>query len=190
MPPVEPDRAAGGVLEGRDGVEERDVPTHAQLGLERVEIETLVVHRERHDLRAFPRQDLQRSIVGRALDEHAARPLRELDGGVEDEALQPAGRQEDLSGLDAVPFREQLPERAVAAARAVGEDRDPVALERRAGTIRDQGLIEAFRRRSAAGERDRCHVEERTGTGLGACMGTGHGVESEATAIVVIRESA
>ena len=70
---LDPDRAAGRVLERRDRVEERDRPALAQLGLERVEVEALVVHRERHDVRAVARQDLQRPVVGRRLDEHAAR---------------------------------------------------------------------------------------------------------------------
>ena len=116
-----------------------------ELGLERVEVEALVVHRERHDLGSVAREDLQRPVVGRPLDEHAPRPHGELHGGVEHEALQAARRQEDAAGLDAVALREHLAQRAVATARAVGEDRDPVALERRAGAVGDQGRVEAFR---------------------------------------------
>ena len=160
---LDADRAAGRILEGRDRVEERHRAALAELGFERVEVEALVVHRERHDLGAVAREDLQRPVVGRPLDEHAPRPHGELHGRVEDEPLQPARRQEDAARLDAVPLREQLPQRAVATARAVGEDRDPVPLERGTRAVGDQRRVEALRRRSAAGERDRCHVRSLPG---------------------------
>ena len=162
------DRAAGRILEGRDRVEERHRPALRELGLERVQVEPLVVHRERHHLGPVARQDLQRPVVGRPLDEHASRPHGELHGGVEHEALQATRRQVDAAGLDAVPLREHLPQRAVATARAVREHRDPVTLERRAGTVGDQGRVEAFRGRSAAGKRDRCHVRSLPGRLAGA----------------------
>ena len=182
------DRAAGRVLEGRDRVEERDRAALRELGLERVEVEPLVVHRERHHLGALAREDLQRPVVRRPLDEHATRPHGELDGGVEDEALQAARRQEDAAGLDAVALREHLAQRAVATARAVGEHRDPVPLERRAGTVGDQGRVEAFRGRSAAGKRDRCHVRSLPGRLRRSWMRTASGGESGATATVIHRE--
>ncbi len=154
---LDADRATGGVLEGRDRVEERDLASSAELGLESVEIEALLVHGQRHDLRPVARQDLQGPVVGRPLDEHTTRPRGELHGRVEHEPLQPAGRQKHPARLDAVPFREQLPQRTVAAARPVRQDRDPVALERRRRAVGDQLLVEAFRRGCSARERDRCH---------------------------------
>ncbi len=171
-PALRPDRAAGRVLERRNRIEERDRPTQAQLGLERVEVEALVVHRERHDLRPVTRQDLQRPVVGRPLDEHAPGPQRQLNGRVEDEPLQAAGRQEDAARLDVMPLREQLPQRPVAATGAVRQDRRPVALERGARAIRDQRLVEAFRRGCAPRERDRCHARSVPGSSRRGWMRT------------------
>ena len=97
------ERPAARVLERRDRVEERDVAAPAELPLERVGVEALVVHRQRDHLGAFPREDLQRPVVGRALDEHTTGPARELLGRVEDEALQPARRDRHPAG--ATPWR-------------------------------------------------------------------------------------
>ena len=159
-----PCRSCGRTGSGRsDRVEERHRAALRELGLQRVQVEPLIVHRERHHLGALTREDLQRPVVRRPLDEHAARPHGELDGGVEDEALQPTRRQIDPAGLDPVPLREHLPERAVATTRAVRQHRDPIPVEHRAGTVGDQGRVEAFRGRSAAGKGDRCHVRSLPG---------------------------
>ena len=129
-PTIRPERATGRILEGGDRVEERDLAAALQLGFERVEVEALVVHRDGHDLCSVPREDLQRAVVRRPLDEHPPRPLRELRRRVEDEALEAAGRDEDPVRRDAVLGREHLAQRAVATAGAVGEDRRAVTLER------------------------------------------------------------
>ena len=156
--PLHAERPSGRVLEGRDRVEERDVAAAAKLGFERVEVEALVVHRQRYDLDAFAREDLQRPIVGRRLHEDATGLPQELRGNVEDEALEPAGRDEDAARLNVVTRCERLPQRPVAAARPVRENRRPVALESRTRTVGDERRIEAFGRRSAARKRDRSHA--------------------------------
>ena len=156
------ERATARVLEGRDGVEERDVAAARELRLERLRVEPLVVHLERDDLDALPAEELQRAIVGRALDEHAPGSPRELRGDVEDEALQSTRREEDPARVDPVTLAEQLPQRPVPATRAVREDRPTVALERHAGAVREQLGVEAGRRGRASGERDRCHRVEPT----------------------------
>ena len=96
--------------------------------LERIGIEPLLVHRERDDLGAIAREDLQRPVVARRLDEHAPGPARELLSRVEHEPLKTADREHDALGRDAVPLRDPLPERCVAAARAVREDLRAVPL--------------------------------------------------------------
>ena len=54
-----------------------------------------MIHRERDDLDPFAREDLQRPVVRRALDEDAAGPALEGLGRVEHEAQQPADGQHD-----------------------------------------------------------------------------------------------
>ena len=137
------ERSAARVLEGRDRVEERDVAAARELRLERVGVEPLVVHLDGDDLDALPAEELQRPIVGRPFDEDAPGSARELRGGVEDEALQPARREEDPAGVDPVTLPEQLSQRPVAPTRAIGEDRPTVTLERLAGAVREQLGVEA-----------------------------------------------
>ena len=166
-------RPAGRVLEGRDRVEERDRTALAQLRLERVEVEPLLVHRQGDDLRALTGQHLQRPVIRGRFDEHAPGPARELQRGVEDESLQAAGREEDAARLDAVALREHLAQRAVAPTRAVGEDRDPVPLEGGARAVADEPRIEAFGRGGTPGERDRGHRGKPNRSVRGRRPGTG-----------------
>ena len=105
------------------------------------------------DVGAQTSEDLQRPIVGRRLDEHAARPGREELLRVEDEALEPTCRQEDPARIDAVAGAERLAQRRVAAAGAVGEH-GGVDLDRGARAVGEQLGVEALRRRRATGERD------------------------------------
>ena len=152
------ERAAARVLEGGDRVQERDRSVASQLGGERVEVETLLVHRQRDDLGPLPRKDLQRSVVRGALDEHASGTTLELERGVVRESLQAADREEDALWPDAVPRGQELAQRAVAAARAVRENRLSVALEGHGRAVGEERRVETLGRRGAARERDRCHV--------------------------------
>ena len=79
-----------------------------ELGLERVGVEALVVHRQRDDLDTLAREDLQRAVVARRLDEHSPGRARELLRRVEDEALKPADRENDARRLDAVACGDPL----------------------------------------------------------------------------------
>ena len=162
LPPRLAERSPARVLERRDRVEERDVAPARELGLEHVGVEPLLVHRERDDLGPVPAEDLQRPVVGRPFDEHAARAALELDGGVEDEALEPAGRDEDPARVDAVTRREELAQRAVAAARPVREDRLAVSLEHGGRAVRHEPDVDALRGRGAAREGDGGHADEPT----------------------------
>ena len=154
---IGPERATGGILERGNRVEERDLAATLQLGFEHVEVESLVVHGDRYDLRSVPGEDLQRAVVRRPLDEHPPRPLSELCRRIEDEALEPAGRDEDPVRCDVVLGREHLAQRAVATACAVGEDRGAVTLERCARAVGNERLVEALGRRGAPGKGDRGH---------------------------------
>ena len=171
------ERATAGVLEGRDGVEERDVASAGELRLERLRVEPFVVHLERDDVDPLPAQELQRAIVGRALDEHAPGTKRELRGDVEDEPLQSTRREEDPARVDPVTLAEQLPQRPVPATGAVREDRPTVALERHAGAVREQLGVEAGRRGCASGERDRCHPSSLPPAPAGAAATVHHMVD-------------
>ena len=157
------ERPPARILERRDRVEERDVAAARKLGGQRVGIEPLLVHRQRHDVRPGLGEQLQRPVVGRPLDEDASRPAREQLGGVEDEPLQPAARDRDPGRGHAVALAEQLPQRAVATAGAVGEDRRPVALERRPRAVGDQVGREAFGGGRAARKGDRRHRQHPNG---------------------------
>ena len=86
--------AAARVLEGRDRVEEGDVAAPLELRLERIRVETLVVHRQRDRLDTAPAEELQRAVVRRRLDEDAPRAPLQLGRRVEVEALQAAGGDE------------------------------------------------------------------------------------------------
>src|SRR5258705_3130234 len=87
-------RATARILERRDRVEERGLLTLCERSLERVDLQTLVVHRQADDLGAETREDLQRPVVRRGLDEHARASLHELLGE-EDEALERTARDDD-----------------------------------------------------------------------------------------------
>ncbi len=110
---------------------------------------------ERDDLDPVAGEDLERTVVARRLDEHAPRPARELLGGVEDEPLEAADREDDAPGGDAVPLRDPLPKRRVAAARAVREDPGAVALRHRVRALGELRGRDQLGRRGAASERDR-----------------------------------
>ena len=145
--PIERERPAARVLERRDRVEEGEIPLRQLVGEK-----TLLVHRHRDDFGAEPREDLERPVVGRRLDEDALAAGELL--GEEHETLERPARDDDTSRLDAVPLGEPLAQRAVAAAGAVAEDRAAVALERSPGALREFLDGEALRRGDAAGERD------------------------------------
>ena len=103
------ERSTARVLEGRNRVQEgRRIGARAKLGVERVGVEALVVHREGHDLDAFAREHLERAVVARCLDEDAPGSTRELLGGVEDESLQAPDGEDDALGGDAVALRDPL----------------------------------------------------------------------------------
>ena len=80
-----------GILKGRDRVEERRPA--AELLLERVDVEPVVVLRDRHDLRPELAEDLQRPVVGGCL--HKEAPLPGEVVGEEDEPLERAVRDEN-----------------------------------------------------------------------------------------------
>ena len=144
------------VLEGRDRVEEgRRFAAALQLVLERIGIQAFVVHRESHDLGAFAREDLQRPVVARRLDEHAAGPPRELLGRVEHEPLKTSDGEHDPPGETLVPRRDPLAERCVAAARAVREDPCAVSLRDRVSAVGELLARDELGRGRAAGEGDR-----------------------------------
>ena len=112
------------------------------------------------------REDLERAVVRRRLHEHAARSPRELLGGVEDESLESADREDDPLRPDAVPPRDPLTKRPVATARPVREapSRRRAAPPRmrtprapRPGPARAQGLRE--RRKWAAPTPRRAYVK-------------------------------
>ena len=109
-PPFRRERPAARVLEGRDRVEEADRAVR-EVASERVGIEPLVVHLHRANLGAEAGEELQRPVVGRRLDEDAARPRLEELLGVEEEALERAGGEQHSAGIDPVPCREQLAQR-------------------------------------------------------------------------------
>ena len=155
------ERSAARVLERRDRVEERDrrrrgasSASSASGSSPSSSIGSATISTP------CQREELQRPVVGRRLDEHAARPPRQLDRGVEDEALQAARRDEDARRVDAVPLAR--------AARAAGRTRRPVPYERMvvpsrssAAAARSPRSAAASRHSgagSAARERDRGHA--------------------------------
>jgi hypothetical protein len=152
LAPRSRERPAARVLERRNRVDEARRP-RSELASERIGVEPLVVHRQRHDFRAEPREDLQRPVVGGRLDEHAPGSLGQELLRVEDEALEAAIGEEDPARIDFVPTAEPLPQRRVTPAGAVGEHRR-VAFDRRAGAIGEQLRVEALRGGRSAGERD------------------------------------
>src|SRR5207244_11467388 len=85
----------------------------------------------------------------------------------EDEPLERAARDDDARRLDAVPRRDPLTQRRVAAARTVGEDGLPVALDRRARAVRELGDGKAFGRGDAAREGDQTHALSLAGAARG-----------------------
>ena len=109
---------------------------------------------ERHfpELPALGCEYPPRAVIGRPLDEHAARPQR---GENEVESLQRAVRHDDTLGKDAVPLADPLAQRLVAERAPVREDRSAVAAQRLACAIGQLLDRQALRRRNASCERDR-----------------------------------
>ena len=143
------------VLERRDRVQERrPLAPAAEFDVECVRIETFLVHLERDDLDPVAGEDLERTVVGRRLHQHAPGGSRELLGGVEDESLKPSDREHDPLRLDAVPPRDPLPERPVPAARPVREDPCAVALRHRIRALRKLRGRDQLGRRGSASEGD------------------------------------
>ena len=119
-------------------------------------VEAFLVHRHRDDLRSELAEELERPVVRRLLDEHArvaAEALRE-----EDEALEPAVRDEHALALDSVAFGDPVAERLVAARRAVREDRPPVGEERGARALGKLVDRQALGCGNPARKGDRRHV--------------------------------
>src|SRR5213595_1770674 len=112
----------------RDRVQEGRLVALCKRALERVDLEAVVVHRQTDDVGTEPRQDLQRAVVRRRLDEHSGSGPDELLDQ-EHESLQGAARDDDPRRLDAVPLGDPLAKRAVAPARAVRENGRAVALD-------------------------------------------------------------
>ena len=127
----------------------------ASSSLERVRVESFVVHRERHDVGSQAREDLQRAVVGRRLDEHAAGPRPEQLLRVEDESLEPSRRQQDPARIDAVAGAERLAQRPVAAAGPVGEHRR-VGLDRGRARSRRAGRRRGTPARARHGQTRSC----------------------------------
>ena len=97
-----------------------------------------------------------RSYVGASTSTRVPAPDELL--GEEDEALERAARDHDHARrLDAVPLGEPLAQRPVAAARAVGEDRPAVALDRGARAVGELLDGKALGRGHSARERDHIH---------------------------------
>ena len=114
-PALGAERAPARVLERRDRVEKGDVAAAIELGLERAEVETLVVHRQRNDLGAREAQELQRPVIGRALDRHAPAGAR---AGRRRSGRNPAALgQKTRPGAGSHAARPELAERAVAPTR-------------------------------------------------------------------------
>ena len=154
-PPLLAERAPTRVLEGRDRVQERRRFGPArQLVLERVGIEPFVVHRERDDLGALPREDLQRAVVARRFDEDTAGTAREELGRIEHEAEEPAHREHDAVRPDAVARADPFAKRPVAAGRAVREDARPDSQRDIASALGELGGRDEVRCRGTACERD------------------------------------
>ena len=151
-PALRRQRPPARVLEGRDRVEEAR-RAGAQLALQAVRIEAVVVHRQGHDIRAEPREELQRPVVARRLDEHAAGPALEQLLEVEEDALEPSARHDHARRLDAVPLRQPLAERAIPAAGAVREH-GRVALDGGTSAVGEQLDGEALRCGCSSCERD------------------------------------
>jgi hypothetical protein len=150
------ERSAARVLKGRDRVEEGGLLALGQRGLERVEVEAVVVHRQADDVGAEAREDLQRPVVRWRLHEDT-RPFPDELLGEEHEALERAARDDDACRLDAVPRRDPLTERRIAAAGAVREHRGAVGLDRGARAVGELGDGKAFGRRNPARKRDDTH---------------------------------
>ena len=160
-PPVERERPSTRVLEGRQRVEEGRRGVAPQFRFERVDVEPVVVLRERPHLRPEPGGDLQRPVVRGSLDEDPP-PGREV-AEHEVEPRQRAVRDQHTARLDAVPLGEPLPERPVTPGRPVVEDRLSVTLQHLAGAIGELGDGEALWCRHAARERDHPHVPSVVG---------------------------
>ena len=102
------------------------------------------IHRERDDLDSFAREDLQRAVVGRRLDEDPARPARERPRPRR--ARSPAGRRRSArrGRLDASGARRSIP----GAARTRRPGRTRTRSRPRAG--RPRGRIPRAPRRGSA----------------------------------------
>ena len=157
MPPLDAERSPARILEGRDRVEERRLLSAPERPLERGWVKALVVHRDRGDLDAVGGQDLQRTVVGRRFNEH---PPRAKPLGKEHHALQRAVRDQHASGIDTVALADPLAQRLVAADRPVRQDGRAVALDGRAGAVRELLDGDALVRWIASGEGDRLHLAE------------------------------
>ena len=141
------------VLKRRDRVQERRaLAAAAQLHVECVRIETFLVHLERDDLGPVSSEDLERAVVRRRLHEHASRSPRELLGGVEDESLETADREDDPLRPDVVPPRDPLTKRPVSTARSVREHPRAVALRHRVCALRELRGRDQLGRRGSASE--------------------------------------
>ena len=153
---LERERPAARVLEGRVRVEERRRRAVAEVALEHRRVEPLVVQRHADDLGAEPREDLQRPVVGRRLDEHAVAGADELVRD-EAEALERARGHDHARRLDAVAGGDPLAQRPVPAAGPVRQDRAAVPLDHGAGAVGHLRDGKALGRGHAARKGDDIH---------------------------------
>ena len=152
-------RGAGRVLEVGDRVEQPRHPAGRARRAQRLHVHAVVLHRQRQDVHAVQAQLQQRAVVGGRLDGHQVAGLEQrLEQ--EHEPLERSVRHQHLVGRRAVLGGQDLAQRRVAVAGAVGEHADAVLLEgerartRRSGRSRvPPGTGPRGRRRSSTARR-------------------------------------
>ena len=147
-------RGAGRVLEVGDRVEQPRHPAGRARAPQRLHVHAVVLHRQRQDVHAVQAQLQQRAVVGRRLDGHQVAGLEQrLEQ--EHEPLERSVRDQHLVGRRTVLGGQDLAQRRVAVAGAVGEHADAVLLEGEPRALGDQVAREGLRARGPAGEGDR-----------------------------------
>ena len=150
-------RPAGRVLERRDHVEEGGSPPAPQLGLERVDVDPVLVAPHGRDLGTERAENPERPVVGRRLDEHPLATAREHLREERETLERSVGEHHPCLG-DPVLLGDPAAKRRIAPGRAVGEDRRAVRLHGGPGALGELLDRHAFRRRDPAGKRDRLHA--------------------------------
>ena len=156
-------RDAGGVLEGRNGIEQLCVRVRLQRGLERVDVHAVLLHRHADELRAVGTEGIQTADKCRVLgqddvalvDEHLGREVG---------ALLTAGDDEQLVFLEIKALRackvflHGIAQRRIALRQAVLKHGDRRVLHDVGHDLRDLGNRKGLRGRIAAAERDHVGV--------------------------------